>query len=66
MDFEFTITEVITVEKTDFDEMKDLVRNGDTLEDAFEKVSARWEDNEYYYRNYIKQDVIDELKRRLR
>lgn len=66
MDFEFTITEVITVEETDFDEMENLVKNGDTLENAFEKVSAHWDDNEYYCRNYIKQDVIDELKRRLR
>lgn len=65
MDFEFTITEVITVEETDFDEMKDLVRKGDTLEDAFEKVAVCWEDDEYYYRDYIKQNVIDELKRRL-
>lgn len=66
MDFEFTITEVITVERTDFNEMKNLVKSGCTLEDAFEKVSACWDDNEYYYRNYIKQDVIDELKKRLR
>ena len=65
MDFEFTITEVITVEETDFDEMENLVKNGDTLENAFEKVSVCWDDNEYYCRNYIKQDVIDELKRRL-
>lgn len=46
--------------------MKDLVKKGNTLEDAFEKVTVRWDDNEYYYRDYIKQDVIDELKRRLR
>ena len=65
MDFEFTITDAIWVDRTDFNEMKKLVRNGANCEQAFEKVASGWDDYEWSMRNYIKDDVIKELKRRL-
>lgn len=40
--------------------MKKLVRDGLSYEQAFEEVAGGWN-----MRNYIKDDVIKELKRRL-
>ena len=65
MEFEFTITDVIEIDRTDFNEMKKLVRNGVSYEQAFEKVASRWDDYKRNMKNYIKDDVIEELKRRL-
>lgn len=65
MEFEFTITDTIGVDRTDFNEMKKLVRNGENYERAFEIVASKWDDYEWNMRNYIKDDVIKELKRRL-
>lgn len=65
MDFEFTITDTIRVERTDFNKMKKLVRDGLSYEQAFEEIASGWEDYEWNMRNYIKNDVIKELKRRL-
>ena len=65
MDFEFTITDVIDVDKTDFNEIKKLVRDGLNYEQAFEEVASGWDDYEWNMRNYIKDDVIKELKLRL-
>lgn len=65
MDFEFTITDAIYVNKTDFNEMKKLVRDGANYEQAFEEVASRWDDYEWSMRSYVKDDVIKELKRRL-
>lgn len=65
MDFEFTITDTICVERTDFNKMKKLVRDGLSYEQAFEEVASEWDDYEWNMRNYIKDDVIKELKRRL-
>lgn len=65
MDFEFTITDVICVDRTDFNKMKKLVQNGATYEQAFEKIASSWDDYEWNMRNYIKDDVIKELKQRL-
>lgn len=65
MEFEFTITDTIEIDRTDFNEMKKLVRNGANCEQAFEKVASKWDDYAWNMRNYIKDDVIEELKRRL-
>lgn len=65
MDFEFTITDAIYVDKADFNKMKKLVRDGLSYEQAFEEVAGGWDYYEWNMRDYIKDDVIKELKRRL-
>lgn len=65
MEFEFTITDTIEVDRTDFNEMKKLVRNGTNCERAFGIVASKWDDYAWNMKNYIKDDVIKELKRRL-
>lgn len=42
MDFEFTITDAICVERTDFNKMKKLVRDGLSYEQAFEEIASGW------------------------
>ena len=65
MDFEFTITDAIYVDRTDFNKMKKLVRDGLSYEQAFEEVASSWNEYEWNMRSYVKDDVIKELKRRL-
>ena len=65
MYFEYTITNEIYVDKSDFQEMRRLVQAGKTYNEAFEEVSTAWEDEDYYYRYEVRDAVIAELKRRI-
>lgn len=65
MYFEYTITDEIYVSNNDFKEMKALVRSGKSYDEAFEEVSTGWDDEYYFNRGYVRNDVIAELKRRI-
>lgn len=65
MYFEYTITNEIYVDKSEFREMRRLVQAGKTYNEAFEKVSASWDDEDYYCRYEVRDAVIAELKRRI-
>ena len=65
MYFEYTITNEIYVDKSDFQEMRRLVQAGKTYNEAFEEVSTAWEDEDYCYRYEVRDAVIAELKRRI-
>lgn len=65
MYFEYTITNEIYVEKSDFRKMRRLVQAGKTYNEAFEEVSTAWEDEDYCNRYKVRDAVIAELKRRI-
>lgn len=65
MYFEYTITNEIYVDKSDFQEMRRLVQAGKTYNEAFEEVSTSWNDEDYCYRYEVREAVIAELKRRI-
>lgn len=65
MYFEYTITNEIYVDKSDFQEMRRLVQAGKTYNEAFEEVSTAWEDEDYCNRYEVREAVIAELKRRI-
>lgn len=65
MYFEYTITNEIYVDKSDFQEMKRLVQAGKTYNEAFEEVSTSWDDEDYCNRYEVRDAVIAELKRRI-
>lgn len=65
MYFEYTITNEIYVDKSDFQEMRRLVQAGKTYNEAFEEVSTSWDDEDYCYRYEVRDAVIAELKRRI-
>ena len=65
MYFEYTITNEIYVDKSDFQEMRRLVQAGKTYNEAFEEVSTAWEDEDYCNRYEVRDAVIAELKRRI-
>lgn len=65
MYFEYTITNEIYVDKSDFREMRRLVQTGKTYNEAFEEVSTAWEDEDYCNRYEVRDAVIAELKRRI-
>ena len=65
MYFEYTITNEIYVDKSDFQEMRRLIQAGKTYNEAFEEVSTAWDDEDYYYRYEVRDAVIAELKRRI-
>lgn len=65
MYFEYTITNEIYVDKSDFQEMRRLIQAGKTYNEAFEEVSTAWEDEDYCNRYEVRDAVIAELKRRM-
>lgn len=65
MYFEYTITNEIYVDKSDFQEMRRLVQAGKTYNEAFEEVSTAWDDEDYCNRYEVRDAVIAELKRRI-
>ena len=65
MYFEYTITNEIYVDKSEFQEMRRLVQAGKTYNEAFEEVSSSWIDEDYCYRYEVRDAVIAELKRRI-
>lgn len=65
MYFEYTITNEIYVDKSEFQEMRRLVQAGKTYNEAFEEVSTAWEDEDYCNRYEVREAVIAELKRRI-
>lgn len=66
MNFEFTMSGVIQVQDYEFEEMERLVKNGYTYERAFADMITEWNNIDYYNAQYIKDVVIDELKRRMK
>lgn len=65
MEFEFTGS--IYVEENDLEEMCRLCKEEElTPEKAFDVVSMGWDDCDYYVSSYIEDDVVKEIKRRLK
>lgn len=59
MNMEFKFEGTIYVEDCDLEEMKQLMKTeGMSAEEAFEKVSIEWDDEDYYLSPYIREDVI--------
>lgn len=65
MNFDFTMSGAISVQDDEFEEMERLVRNGYIYERAFADMITEWDDVDYYNAKYIKNAVIEELKRRM-
>ena len=65
MEFEFTGS--IYVDEQDLEEMVSLCKNkGYTPIKAFCEVSKSWDDCDYYMSDYIEDDVVKEIERRLK
>lgn len=63
MEFEFT--GIFYVAPADLEEMVRLVKEGYSPEDAFDDVASGWDDYDYYSAEYVRDDVIKEIKKRL-
>lgn len=63
MEFEFTATVYITSQ--DLRKMYLYVKNGGDFSDIFEDIMSCYDDNDYYNREYIFDQVQEEIFRRL-
>lgn len=65
MEFEYTSS--IYVEENDLVQMCLLCKNaGYTPREAFNEVCERWDNCDYYAADFIEDDVIKEIERRLK
>lgn len=63
MEFEFTSS--VWIEEADLKEMLTLINEkGYDYNTAFHEVALGWDDEEYYDAEYVKDSVIEELKKR--
>lgn len=63
---EFSYTTYIYVEESDLQRMCNLCKDkGYTPAQAFEEICIEWDDQEYYASALIKNDVVEEIERRL-
>ena len=58
----FEFTERLYVSTSDLEEMVRLVKEGCSPEDAFDNVATCWNDCKYYCADFVKDDVIKEIK----
>lgn len=59
MNMEFKFEGTIYIGDCELEEMKQLMKTkGMSAEEAFERVSAGWDNEDYYLSPYIREDVI--------
>lgn len=63
MEFEFQ--DCIYVEEYYLNEMCDIAKSGGSIMDAITEVSAGWDDCDWYRVEHIRDQLFEEIKRRL-
>lgn len=63
MEFEYTNT--IYINEADLDEMVTRVENGESFDDVFDDILAGYDDADYLNCELIRDDVREEIERRM-
>ena len=63
MEFEYTNT--IYINEADLDEIVTRVKNGESFDDVFDDVLAGYDDTDYLNCELIRDDVREEIERRI-
>lgn len=63
MEFEYTAS--IWIEPQDLRKMYKRVKNGENFDDVFDNIMACYEDCDYYACDYVRDQVHEEIQRRL-
>ena len=62
---EFKYTASIWVNSSDLHTMYKRVKKGENFDNVFNEIMARYDDCDYYASDYIKDDVRQEIERRI-
>lgn len=63
MEFEYTAS--IWIEPQDLRKMYKRVKNGEKFSDVFDEIMAGYDDCDYYACDYVKDQVHEEIQRRI-
>ena len=63
MEFEYTAS--IWIDPQDLRKMYKRVKNGEEFSDVFDDIMARYDDCDYYACDYVKDQVHEEILRRI-